>query len=278
MTINQIRVYMRTFLLFICVLFSVQSTWADNYLQNPSNFTAIPQGVDKIRFTLPSQYDGSQNEGIRKGYVKISVDGGAKQDLLYWGLGNNYNELTSDSESGKISIVSYYDGQWQLVGKVKGGPRYFNKNTGVSFTVGSNDDNSDHFRTEVEWTVPRHLRGMTLTFYLWCKSEDIGNSWYIPSGNSDMSSWYTMYEWDCPAAPVVNVSLNDPMLSYSTDHPGTIMIPYNFQAQSVREATIYYTDSLTGDSYSKKLSTKLVDLAYLPADRPWKNVYINARS
>lgn len=264
--------------LLLCMLFSMQGVWADNYLQNPNNFTAIVQGIDKIRFTLPTQYDGNYNEGIRIGYIKVSVDGSSKQDFLEWGLGNGYNDLTSDDESGKITIKSQYDGQFQLVGKIKGGFRYLVKNQETTYTVGSNDDNSDHFRTEVEWTVPRELRGKRFTFYLWCKSEDALNSWYIPDGNSDQTSYYTMATWDCPAAAAVSLTVNEPMLSYNIDLAGTLMFSYVVQAKEIRGtgAVIHYTDAETGASYTKTLSTKLADFAFLPADRPWKDIYISA--
>jgi len=273
---NKSRVLMRTFLL-ACLLAMTQGAWADRFLQEPSGFTAIVQGIDRIRFTLPTQYDGTQNEGIVEGVIYISEDGGAKKEFLTWGLGNGYNDLTSDTESGTITLKVTYDGEWQLVGKVKGGHRYFQKNTNVTFTVGPNDDNDDHFTTVVDWTVPRELRGKRFTFHLWCKSEASRWTWYIPDGVKDKSSTYQMGEWDCPAAAEVSVELNEPLLSYDANQSGCILIPYTIQAKSVTSATMYYTDAVTETTYSKELSSKLVDMAFLPADRPWKDVYINAK-
>ena len=227
------------------MLFSVQSSWADDYLQNPSNFTAIVQGIDKIKFTLPTQYDGNQNEGIRIGYVKVSVNGGPKQDFLQWGLGNDYNNLTSDSESGKISITAQYGGEYKLVGKVRGGYKNLVKGQATTYTVSPNDDNDDHFRTDVEWTVPRDMRGKKYTFYLWCRSEDIGHSWFIPAGNSGQTSYYEMADWDCPDAAEVSITLNEPMLSYNTDQAGTLLFSYIVQAKEItgNGAVIHYTDA-----------------------------------
>jgi hypothetical protein len=275
------KVHARALLLIMCMLFSAQSTWADDYLQNTMYFTAIPQGIDKIRFTLPTQYDGNQNEGIRKGYIYYTVDGGTQMvKLLEWGLYNHYNELTSDDESGPVDIQVYEPGTWQLVGKTKGGYQYFTVNTCI--TLGPDDSNDDHFTTVVDWTVDLDMRGHKYTFYLWCQSEDIGHTWYIPSNvksaNVDNTNdWYKMAEWDCPAASKVSISLNDPMLSYSTDHPGTIMIPYTVEAKSVTSATAYYTDAITGTTYSQKLTDKILDYIYIPADRPWKDIYVNAK-
>ena len=269
--------YLKHLLWLACLLTMAQGAWADRFLQEPSGFTAIIQGIDRIRFTLPTQYDGNQNEGIRTGTIYVSENGGAKKEFLTWGLGDGYNNLTSDTESGKITLKVTYDGEWQLVGKVKGGHKYFQKNTDVTFTVGPNDDNSDHFTTVVDWTVPRELRGRRYTFYLWCKSEDIGNSWYIPAENKDKTAYYQMADWDCPAAAAVSIELNEPLLSYDVNQSGCILIPYTIQAKSVVSATMYYTDAVNGTSYSKNLSSKLVDMANLPADRPWKNVYIRAQ-
>ena len=209
---NRNRVLMRTFLL-ACLLAMTQGVWADRFLQEPSGFTAIVQGIDRIRFTLPTQYDGTQNEGIVEGVIYISEDGGNKKEFLTWGLGNGYDNLTSDTESGKITLKVTYDGEWQLVGKVKGGHRYFQKNTDVTFTVGPNDDNDDHFTTVVDWTVPRELRGKRYTFHLWCKSEASRWTWYIPDGVKDKSSTYQMAEWDCPAAAAVSTGSFKSMLT-----------------------------------------------------------------
>ena len=254
---------------------------ADNFLQDPSGFTAIVQGIDRIRFTLPTQYDGNQNEGIERGYIHISVDGGDLKSFMYWGMGSDYNILTSDEESGNIKMIGYYDGEWQLVGKVKGGHRYFPAHKMQDFTLGPNDDNDDHFSTVVDWTVPRELRGHRLTFYLWCHSEDIFHSWYIPSGvpQSDYDKrdkTYRMAEWDCPAAAEVSITLNDPMLAYDASQSGCIIFPYVIQAKSVESAAIYYTDAVTKAVYYKKLSSKLVDMANLPADHRWEDIYIKA--
>ena len=275
MIMNKSRMFLRLFLL-ACLLTATQGVWADRFLQEPSGFTAIVQGIDRIRFTLPTQYDGVRNEGISEGIIYVSENEGPKKEFLTWGMGKGYNDLTSDTESGKITLKVTYDGDWQLVGKVTGGHRYFEKNTNVTFTVNCNDDNSDHFTTVVDWTVPRELRGKKYTFYLWCKSEEVFDSWYIPEGCSDKSRTYMMGEWDCPAAADVSITINEPMLSYDANQSNCIMFPYTIQAKSVKTATIFYTDSLTGAGYSKRLSTKLIDIASLPADRPWKNIMIRA--
>ncbi len=266
-------------ILFLVLLGLEQSlnVMADNYLQVPSGYTAQVQGLERIRFTLPTQLDGQQNEGIRIGTVYIREDGGAMKELFSWGMGDDYNVLTSDKESGKIAINAKYGGEWQLVGKVKGGHRYFQSNTNVIFTVAPNDDDDDHFTTTVDWTVPREVRGKRLTFHLWCRSEDFSHSWFIPSGVSDRSSTYQMCEWDCPASAEVNIMINEPLLSYDAAHAGSIMIPYSIQAKSVQSAIIYYTDVVSGETKSTPLSTKLVDFAYLPADRSWKDIKIWAK-
>ena len=106
--------------LMVCLLTVAQGAWADRFLQEPGNFTAIVQGIDRIRFTLPTQLDDTQNEGIVEGVIYVSENGGEKREFLTWGLGEDgYNDLTSDSESGKITLRVTYDGEWQLVGKVQ---------------------------------------------------------------------------------------------------------------------------------------------------------------
>ncbi len=273
------RTYVCTYLAVLCMLFSVQEAWADNFMQNSANYTAIPIGIDKVRFTLPTQFDSNTaNEGICYGHINYTIDDDTRlESLLTWGLGSDYNEFTDKHESGKISLVPYKGGTWQLVGKTKGGYKYFTSD--VTFTVGPNDDNEDHYTTVVDWTIPYELRGHKFTFRLFCRIDDRNTHWFIPDGVESVYSvadTYNMGEFDCPAPPKVEVTLNDPMIAYSTDHPGTLMLPYNIQASKVTKATLYYTDALTNESFTQELSTKLVDFAYLPIDRPWKDIYINA--
>lgn len=272
------RTYVCTYLAVLCMLFSVQEAWADNFMQNSANYTAIPIGIDKVRFTLPTQFDSNtQNEGILYGNINYTIDDDTRlEPLLTWGLGSGYNDFSGKNESGKITLVPYKGGTWQLVGKTKGGYKYFTSD--VTFTVGPNDDDNDHYSTVVEWTIPYELRGHKFTFRLFCRIDDTTRHWFIPDGVETVNTvadTYNMGEFDCPAPPKVDVTLNDPMMAYSTDHPGTLMIPYNVQAAKVTKATIYYTDALTNETFTQELSSKLVDFAYLPIDRPWKDIYIS---
>ena len=274
------RAYIRMFL-FLCMMFAVQSSWADNFMQNPANYTAIVQGIDKIRFTLPTQFDSdTQNEGIRYGHVYYTVgDDTQLQSLLSWGLGNDYNVFTDKHESGRVRLFVSKGGTWQLLGKTMGGYKYFTND--VEYTLGPNDDDIDHYSTVVEWTIPRDMRGKKYKFYLFCRIDDTTNHWFIPSNSSSVSSvndTYKLAEWDTPDAAEVGISINEPMLSYNTDLAGTLLFPYVVQAKEIlgEGVVIHYTDAETGTSYSKTLSTKLADFAYLPADRPWKDIYISA--
>ena len=44
---------------------------ADSFMQTASNYTCMQLGIDKLRFTLPTQYDGVINEGIQNGYLSF---------------------------------------------------------------------------------------------------------------------------------------------------------------------------------------------------------------
>ncbi len=262
-------------LLMLLVLLGLghsMEVWADRFLQDSNNFTAMVVDKNRVQFTLPTQYDGNLNEGISDGKIKLSVNGGSQQDLIKWWM-THYRDLTSDTESGTISIHGYQAGSYQLVGKVKNGYKTFNSGTTVDFTVGPNDDNSDHFTTTVIWTVPYELRGKSLKFEVWARSDDRDYHWFMPSENE----YKTMLTWDCPAAPDVSVNLTDPMIAVQGGHANELMMPYNISARSVTSATLYYTDALTNNVHTKELSKKTVDVAYIPADRPWKDIYISAK-
>ena len=273
---------MRTRVLFmVLVLFGlghVLQVRADDFMQNKMNYSAMIMGVDKIRFTLPTQYDGSFNEGISEGHIYLVVDGGSRQSLFDWNC-VDYSELTDDKESGKCNIHAYQGGTFQLVGKVKNGYKSFTSESNtVSYTLGYNDDNDDHFTTTVDWVVPRSLRGHSLKIEMWVHIEDRDRNWYIPVDNKNKSSFHTLAEWNCPDAPEVSISLGEPMLAFDTEHVNQQMLTYSVTARSVKWAKLYYTDALTGQNFSQDLPiNSLVGIAYIPADRPWKDIYVEAR-
>ena len=271
---------MRTRVLFMAlVLFGlghVLQVRADDFMQTASNYSAMIMGVDKVQFTLATQYDGSFNEGISEGHVYLIVDGGARQSLFDWRC-DNYRELTSDSESGKCYIQAFQSGTFQLTGKVKNGYKTFTSQNGiVSYTLGYNDDNDDHFSTTVTWTVPRSLRGRNLKIVMWAHIEDRDRNWYMPKDNSDKTSFHTLVDWSCPAAPEVSAVLGDPILAFDATHVNNQMFTYSISARSVKWAKLHYTDALTGKTYTQTLPNNLVGTAYIPADRPWKDVHVEA--
>ncbi len=268
------RPLLRAFLL-TCLLMVSSFSWGDPWMQTESSYQVMLVGIDKVRLILPSQkWSTFLNEGVTDGRVMISVNNGKEETLLTWTLGKNYSDI--GSTSGDICIHTYFGGQWKLTGNVVDGERYFTYNIDYHFRVNHNTENSDYYTTVVDWAVPRELRGKNIKFKLWCHIEDRDYHYYIPNGVKDASRYYEMFSWDCPPAVDVNIMLNDPMISYNQENVGCIAIPYAIQAKSVKTATFYYTDQLTGVTNTKTLSNKLSDIAYLPADRPWKDVYIKA--
>jgi len=89
--------------------------------------------------------------------------------------------------------------------------------------------------------------------------------------------WKELLTWDCPPAPEVSVRLGDAMLSFETDHVNEQMFTYSINARSVSWAKLHYTDSITKATYTQDLpKDNLVGMVYIPANRPWCNVYIDA--
>ena len=270
-TLEGARLLRLTVQMLVMLFGASQGAWADDFLQNSSNFTAMIVGTDKVQFTLPTQYDGNLNEGISDGQVQISIDGGSYQSFIDWKV-PSYRDLTSDEESGKCQIKGYLGGTYQLTGKVTGGYKTFGTST-FEYTLSWDDNNHDHFTTTVVWTAPRNLRGRKLTFRCKARSDDRDNHWYMPSENG----WKTLLTWDCPPAAAVSVQLGEPMLAYEGEHINQQMFTYSVNARSIVWAKLYYTDALTGQKYTQDLDkTKLVGTLYIPADRPWRDVYVEA--
>jgi hypothetical protein len=250
---------------------------ADDFMQKEGNYKSMIMGIDKVQFTLPTQYDGNMNEGVSEGHVYLTVDGGPYLSLFDWRCAN-YRDLTSDEESGSIIANAYQDGTFMVVGKVTGGYKTFTNGYSVSYTVGQDDDNSDHFSSVIEWTVPRSMRGHKLKFYVWAHIEDRDRNWYIPTDNSAKTSFYHLGDWDCPSAPEVSVNVSEPMLAFDKEHVNQQMFTYSVSAKSIEWIRLHYTDNLTGRTYTKELDrNKLADIAYMPADHPFRDVYIEAK-
>ncbi len=260
------------------VLMHQQVSAADYFMQTESNYKATIMGIDKIQFSLPTQYDGSGNEGIVSGKIFVQVDGGSRQPLLEWHC-KDYSELFDNGyESGYTYVTSYQDGTYQVLGKVIGGSKTFGGHSAVEYRLNHDDDDDDHFTSVFEWKVPRSMRGHKLKFYVWARIDSPANHWFIPSGKESESDAMLLTEWNCPPAPEVNITASKPMLAFDKEHVNQQMFTYSVMAQSIDWIRLHYTDSLTGRTYEKELDRKrLTDMAYLPADRPLRDIYIEAK-
>ena len=240
---------------------------ADDFMQNTSNYTCMQIGIDKLRFTLPTQYDGIINEGIQNGYVYINVNDGPQQKLFEWKC-NNYSKLDEG-----YWIKAYQEGTFQLVGQATSWTTFTADNDWVRYYLNCDANNKDHFTTTVDWTIPRDLRGKNLKIKLWAHVNYSGaGDWHVPNA----SSQYLLLDWTSPEAADTGAELSEFMLAYDQTHVGKIMSVYSITAKSVNWAKIHYTDAVTGAHNSIDLDNKLMGFVYLPMTRPYKDVYVEA--
>ena len=240
---------------------------ADDFTYNANNYTCMQVGVDKVRFTLPTGNTWRTNDGVQEGYVYVSVDGDPEEVLFSWHCVDYSNVDTKGCK-----IQAYKAGTFVLVGKVKGGSKTFtNANGEVSYDLDHNDDDSDHYTTTVEWQAPYSMRGKKLKLTVWAHVNwGAGGDWHVPNASSHKE----LLDWDCPAAPEVNIMLNEPMLSYDRSQINQTMIAYSVTAKSIKWMKLHYTDAITNESYTKDITDKsLVGFVYVPSDRPWKDIY-----
>ncbi len=265
--------HFKQLLLTLLVLLGLGQTLevrADDFTYNAGNYTCMIVGVDKVRFTLPTGNTKGVNDGVQEGYVYVAADGGPEEVLLSWHC-DKYSQVDDGCK-----IKAFKDGTFTLVGKVQGGNKTFTIANGeISYKLDHNDDNSDHYTTTVDWQVPYSMRGKKLKLLVWAHVNwSAVGDWHVPSHDKHR----LMLEWDCPPAPDVNITLNDPMLSYDRSEINKIMMTYSVTASKIVWLKLHYTDALTGKDYTQDMPTKnLVGFAYLPADRPWKNIYMTAK-
>ena len=254
-------------LLVLLGLGSALEVRADDYMQKTSNYTCYQMGINKVRFTLPTQYDGTINEGMDDGHIYLSVNGGNQETLLEWKC-KKYSDLDAGYE-----IRAYKGGTFQLVGKAKSWKTFTKDDGWVSYDLNNDDNNKNHRTTTVDWTIPYELRGKNLKIYLWAHVNWSGaGDWHVPNAHSHA----LMLDWDAPSAPETSVQLSDFVLAYDQEHVGQLMSVYSFNAKSVTKATLHYTDRGTKVKKTKALEPKTLGFVYLPMDRPYEEIYVEA--
>ena len=256
--------------LLACLLVVSQRAMADNFTYNADNYMAYQVGVDAVKFTLPTGNTSGTNDGVQQGRVSIIVDGGARQTVFDWNCVDYSNVDTKGCH-----IKASQGGKFELQGTVKGGYKTFYNTTGeVYYELNADGSNSDHYTTTVVWTVPRELRGKNLKIYVWAHVNwNAAGDWHVPNANNSK----LLMDWNCPEAPETSVTIFEPMLSFDRSNVNALMFSYSVNAKNIRSLAIHYTDALTGRTYSSSLPTKSISgSAYIPADRPWKDVYIDA--
>ena len=256
----------RLFLL-TCLLVVSHAAVADDFTYNANNYMAFQVGNDAVRFTLPTGNTKNTNDGVQEGRVSIIVDGGSRQTVFDWSC-VDYSNI--DTKGCKIQASQ--GGKFELQGSVKGGNKTFYSSNGVVYydLIGS----SDHYTTTVVWTVPRELRGKNLKIYVWAHVNwSAAGDWHVPSANESK----LLLDWDCPDAPETSVYMFDPVLSFDRSNVNSLMFAYSVNARKIKSMNVHYTDAITNEVHSCSLpTTSISGSAYIPADRPWKNVYIDA--
>ena len=264
----------KQFLLTLLVLLGFgqsSDVYADSFTYNANNYSCMMMGVDKLRFTLPTGNTAWTNDGVQEGYVYVSENGGPEEVLFSWHC-VDYSDVDDDG----CKIKAYKGGTFTLTGKVKGGNKTFtNANGEFKYALNHDDGNDDHYTTTVDWQVPYSMRGKKLKLTVWAHVNwSAAGDWHVPSASSHKE----LLDWDCPAAPDVGIMLNSPMLSFDRSQINQIMMTYSVTAYSIKWMKLHYTDAVTGQSYTKDMPTKdLAGFAYIPAGRPWKNVYLEAK-
>ena len=267
---NSLRCVPMRLSLLVCLLVVSHAAVADDFTYNANNYMAFQVGNDAVRFTLPTGNTKNTNDGVQEGRVSIIVDGGSRQTVFDWSC-VDYSNI--DTEGCKIQASQ--GGKFELQGTVKGGNKTFYSSNGlVYYDLSSDPGNSDHYTTTVVWTVPRELRGKNLKIYVWAHVNwSAAGDWHVPSANESK----LLLNWDCPAAPETSVYMFDPMLSFDRSNVNSLMFAYSVNARKIKSMNVHYTDAITNEVHSRSLpTTSISGSAYIPADRPWKNVYIDA--
>ena len=267
---NKLKSLLRHLFLLASLLAVSQGAMADDYTHNADNYMAYQVGTDAVKFTLPTGNISGTNDGVEQGRVSIIVDGGARQTVFDWKC-VDYSNVDTEG----CYIQASQGGKFELQGTVKGGNKSFYSSNGqIFYELNGDGGNGDHFTTTVLWTVPRELRGKNLKIYVWAHVNwSAAGDWHVPSANESK----LLLDWDCPASMETSVTMFEPMLSFERSNVNSLMFTYSVNAKKINSMAIHYTDAITDKVNSRSLPTSSISgSAYIPADRPWKDVYIDA--
>ncbi len=236
-------------------------------------FYAIRQDTGgMLRFEMPVYDQDDSDTWITDGKIYYQVGDGPKQIFFEWGVAEN--NIAYEATHVNTNLKSSVDGSVVLL---RSENTFFpdfdvdmEKGRSYQHWIYRQTQQTEHYLAIVNWTVPRELRGKTITFSYDVNQKGNGNHQggkkvVVPSKTIDMSASPTVMQ------PIVSQA----MVLEEKEYQGKIVVPWMIPVDSaqVKRVVAVYTDN-GGVERTMTQEINSSGFALLWPDQAYRNFHI----
>ena len=238
-------------------------------------FYAIRQDTGgMLRFEMPVYDQDDSDTWITDGKIYYQVGDGPKQIFFEWGVAEN--NIAYEATHVNTNLKSSVDGSVVLL---RSENTFFpdfdvdmEKGRSYQHWIYRQTQQTEHYLAIVNWTVPRELRGKTITFSYDVNQKGNGNHQggkkvVVPSKTIDMASAPTTM------TPIVSQA----MVLEEKEYQGNIVVPWMIPVDSsqVKRVVAVYKD-VDGREWTINQETNSSGFALLRPDQAYRDFHIVA--
>ena len=264
--------WLAVFLLAILAWASPDTAMAEDWVSQ-TFFYAIRQDTGgMLRFEMPVYDQDDSDTWITDGKIYYQVGDGPKQIFFEWGVAEN--NIAYEATHVNTNLKSSVDGSVVLL---RSENTFFpdfdvdmEKGRSYQHWIYRQTQQTEHYLAIVNWTVPRELRGKTITFSYDVNQKGNGNHQggkkvVVPSKTIDMASAPTVMQ------PIVSQA----MVLEEKEYQGKIVVPWMIPVDSaqVKRVVAVYTDN-GGVERTMTQEINSSGFALLWPDQAYRNFHI----
>ena len=264
--------WLAVFLLAILAWASPGTAMAEDWVSQ-TFFYAIRQDTGgMLRFEMPVYDQDGSDTWITDGKIYYQVGDGPKQIFFEWGVAEN--NIAFEATHVNTNLKSSVDGSVVLLRSENTFfPDYdvdMEKGRSYQHWIYRQTQQTEHYLAIVNWTVPRELRGKTITFSYDVNQKGNGNHQggkkvVVPSKTIDMAASPTVMK------PIVSQA----MVLEEKEYLGKIVVPWMIPVDSaqVKRVVAVYND-VDGREWSINQEINSSGFAVLRPDQAYRNFHI----
>ncbi|MBR1713281.1 MAG: hypothetical protein IJ722_07745 [Alloprevotella sp.] len=255
-------------LLTLLAAFCAQTAWAEDFVEDVSNYTFSYTPPGTITFNMPVYEQAGIDSWVYEGYVYAQPEGGAKVKVFHWYASDT--NIDDDATTMKVKMECC----------LANGIMVYKRRDGNDFNIDYSEGTYEaqvtpgtvNFGLKVEWFVPWEMRGKRVEMSYEVKM-DYNSSVYPKKTLSIPTNTFTL-----EAAPqLVQPQVMDPILAFESAHSGQVMVPWVISANNITQATAHWKNLKTGGYESRELKHESSDFMYFDAYTPATDFYIEVK-